>query len=239
MTHCCNRRTAGSWNVKGGSPQRACLCLCVRPTLLHSAAYSSAPACSGLNGARGKWSARSSRTWILHRKFIDTPHYPWSTGRDRRCIPCSCIHRSCRSPHIALCTPGRQWNTHSRPPQSALPPGQTSRHCSISSQAGIRPEDTVDKGLHLNVSGRPQWMPIRKRLFLQIPSSSLLVCFFVSYESKTKSRGFNNKRKLKIMWTVKGCDGFYYSQNVLIEFHRFCIRTIKLFKHVKVLFYKL
>lgn len=40
--------------MKGGSPQRACLCQYVRPTPLHSAAYSSVPACSGLGQSKTK-----------------------------------------------------------------------------------------------------------------------------------------------------------------------------------------
>lgn len=69
-THCCSRRTAGSWNVRGGNPQRACLCLNLWPALLRSAAYSSVPACSGLTHTdtitqRKMLSKHSTLTWIL------------------------------------------------------------------------------------------------------------------------------------------------------------------------------
>lgn len=152
-------RTAGSWNAPGGSPQRACFCQQLRPTLLCSAAYTSVPAYSGLTHTKhiykGKWSPNPQLSYKI--SFAQKPkdvlsHLSWSeTGQ--RCTPCSCIRRSRRLPRTALCTPYRQWSTHVRPLRNVRPPARMSRRCNNSSPAGIQSEESA--------SGHPvRWLMV-------------------------------------------------------------------------------
>lgn len=151
-THCCSRRTAGSWNARAGSPWRVHLCWCARTTPPRSAACSSAPACSGLNGSgegggRGEggseWACSSCSVNNLEKVCLRPAFYLWWTGRGPRCTPCSCIRRSCTSLRRVLCTPAQRWNTPWPPAQSAPLPAQTGRRCSISSRAETQPDHTV------------------------------------------------------------------------------------------------